>query len=73
VDPGIALWVQMEHGGRVFEAQARVAYMVSRLGMGLEFALPIPEEQFVILNEWIEEAVASSKPLPSSFGVSAPR
>jgi hypothetical protein len=47
--------------------------MVSRLGMGLEFALPIPEEQFVILNEWIEEAVASSKPLPSSFGVSAPR
>ena len=71
VDPGTPLWVRMERGGRVFEAQARVAYMVPRLGMGLEFAQPIPEEQFVLLKEWIEGAAALSNPLPSPFKLSA--
>jgi hypothetical protein len=73
VDPGTALWVRLEHGGRVFAAQAHVAYTVPRLGMGLEFAQPIPEDQLVVLKEWIAEAAATSMPLPSSFGMGSVR
>ncbi|MGA2810898.1 MAG: PilZ domain-containing protein [Candidatus Acidiferrum sp.] len=73
IDPGTPLWVHIEHGGRTFSAQARVAYMVPRLGMGLEFARPVPEEQCAVLREWIGEVVALSEPLPSPFGMSAPR
>ena len=73
VDPGTPLWVRVEHSDRVFEAQARVAYAVPRLGMGVEFAQPIPEEQLAVLKEWIAEAVALSQPLSSSFGVGALR
>ena len=71
VDPGTPLWVRLEHGGRMFEAQARVAYMVPRLGMGVQFAQPIPEEQLAVLKDWIAEAAGLSKPLPSFFGMSA--
>jgi len=73
VEPVTPLWVRMEHAGRVFEVQGRVEYMVARLGMGLEFAQPIPEEQLAVLSAWIEEAATTSKPLPSSFGMSTLR
>jgi PilZ domain len=73
IDPGTPLWVRIDHGERSFTVQARVAYMVPRLGMGLEFAQPIPEDQLAVLKEWIEEVVALSKPLSSPFGMSVPR
>lgn len=73
VDPGTPMWIRMEHGERVFEVQARVAYMVPRLGMGVEFAQPIPEEQLTVLKEWIAAAAALSQPLTSAFGMGALR
>jgi hypothetical protein len=73
MEPGTPLWLRLEHGKRVFECQAKVAYMVPRLGMGVAFATPVPEEQLGILNAWISEANASANPQPSLFGISAGR
>jgi hypothetical protein len=59
--------VRLEHGGRTFEVQASVAYTVPRMGMGVEFAQPIPEEELPVLQAWIEELAALSTPGGSTF------
>jgi len=71
MDAGAPLWVRLVHGQHIFEAQAKVAYMVPRLGMGVEFAQPVPADQLAVLNNWLAEARASHNSQPSLFGVSA--
>ena len=73
IEPLTPLWIRMTHGERAFEVQGRVAYMVPRLGMGVQFAQPIPEEEFATLKRWIEEAAALCRPASPSFGMSALR
>lgn len=67
------MMVRLEHGGRGFEVQARVAYMAPRMGMGVEFAQPIPEDELPILQAWIEELAALAKPAASTFGAGVTR
>lgn len=71
IEIGTPLWLRLEHGRRVFECQTKVTNMIPRLGMGLAFADPIPEEQLGILNAWVSEAASIANPLPSLFGFSA--
>jgi len=71
MEAGTPLWVRLVHGQRIFESQGKVAYMVARLGMGVAFAQPIPDDQMAVLSGWLAEAGASSDPQPSLFGVSA--
>jgi PilZ domain len=65
--------VRLEHNGREFEVQGRVAYMVPRMGMGVEFAQPISEDQLPVLQAWIEELAALAKPAASTFGAGMTR
>jgi hypothetical protein len=37
------------------------------MGMGVEFAQPIPEEELPVLQAWIEELAALSTPGGSTF------
>lgn len=71
MDAGTPIWVRLVHGQRIFESQGKVAYMVPRLGMGVAFAHPVPEDQMAVLKDWLAEAGASSNPQPSLFGISA--
>jgi len=73
MDPGTPITVRLEHSMHVFEAQAKVAYMVPCLGMGVAFAQPIPADQLLVLSEWIGQAAAAANPQPSLFGASASR
>jgi PilZ domain-containing protein len=73
LEPGTPLIVRLEHGGRGFEVQARVAYMAPRMGMGVEFAQPIPEDESPVLQAWIEELKAAARPAASTFGAGMTR
>jgi hypothetical protein len=73
LEAGTPVLVRLEHGGRTFEAQARVAYMAPRMGMGVEFAEPISEDQLPVLQAWIEELAALAKPITSTFGAGMTR
>jgi hypothetical protein len=72
-EPATPVWVRLEHGMRVCELQAKVAYTVRNMGMGVAFAQPIPADQLLILSEWIGQAAAAANPQPSFFGASAAR
>jgi hypothetical protein len=71
MDPGTPIWVRLEHAMHVFEAQAKVAYMVPRLGMGVAFAEPLAADQLLVLSEWIRQAASVAKPQPFLFGASS--
>ena len=73
VEIGTLLWIHLEHGQRVFECQAKVTNMIPRLGMGVEFVHPVPEEQLEILSAWVSAAAAMTNSQASLFGVSAAR
>lgn len=73
MDIATPLWVRLIHGQHIFESQGKVAYMVPRLGMGVAFAQPIPQDQLAVLSDWLAEAGGSSNPQPSLFGFSASR
>ena len=73
LETGSSLWVRLFHSQRVFESQAKVAYMVPRLGMGVAFAQPIPADQLAVLLQWLAEAAPSSNSQASLFGISASR
>jgi hypothetical protein len=73
IETGAPLWVHLEHGQRVFECQAKVAYLVSHLGMGVEFAQPIPDDQLEILTAWLSEAAGQGHQQASLFGASVSR
>jgi hypothetical protein len=70
MEPGAPISVRLEHATCVFETQARVAYTVSRLGMGVAFAEPVPAGQLLILSAWISQAAATANSQPSVFGAS---
>jgi hypothetical protein len=70
---GTPLWIHLEHGQRVFECQARVTNMIARLGMGVAFVDPVPEDQLGILSEWVSAAASIANPQASRFGFSAAR
>jgi hypothetical protein len=63
LERGTPLLVHLEHGGRGFEAQAKVTYMVKNMGMGVEFVMPIAEEQLAVLRDWIAALPANAPPL----------
>jgi hypothetical protein len=48
--PGTPIWVLLERALHVFAAQAKVAYMVPHLGMGVAFAQPVPADQLLVLS-----------------------
>jgi hypothetical protein len=73
MERGTPLWIRLVHGQHVFESQAKIAYMVPRLGMGVAFAQPIPADQLAVLNDWLAEAGDSSNLQSSLFGISASR
>jgi PilZ domain len=63
-EAGAPVRIRLEHGRRVFECQAKVAYKVQQMGMGVAFAHPLPGEQLETVSAWLSEAAA----VPGSQG-----
>ncbi len=59
-EAGAPVRIRLEHGRRVFECQAQVAYKVPQMGMGVAFAHPLPGEQLETVSAWVSEAAAGS-------------
>lgn len=65
LEAGTPVLVRLEHGGCAVELQGQVAYRVPRLGMGVQFAQPVPAEQFATLQLWLEELAGKAQQAPS--------
>jgi hypothetical protein len=57
-EAGAPVRIRLEHGRRVFECQAKVAYKVPQMGMGVAFTHPLPGEQLETVSAWLSEAAA---------------
>jgi PilZ domain-containing protein len=57
-EAGAPVRIRLEHGRRVFECQAQVAYKVPQMGMGVAFTHPLPGEQLETVRAWVSEAAA---------------
>ncbi|HUK31242.1 MAG TPA: PilZ domain-containing protein [Candidatus Acidoferrum sp.] len=58
---GTSVQVRISRGGHTFEADARVLYGKSGMGMGIAF-LGMGQEEKALLEKWIQELSASSNP-----------
>jgi hypothetical protein len=57
---GSQVRVRLMIGQEVFEAEARVMYVSSGLGMGLMFDKNVPEELLALLDRWLAAAASKS-------------
>ena len=57
-EAGVPVRIRLEHGRRVFECQAKVAYKLPQMGMGVAFTHPLPGEQLETVSAWVSEAAA---------------
>ena len=53
---GTQILVRLTNGQEVFQAQATVTYATPGLGMGVQFAGEIAENQLLILDRWLADA-----------------
>ena len=66
---GAKVQLQLEHGGRVFESEAVVAYSHTSMGMGVAFTNVKPEYQ-TVLKTWVDEL--SGEKLPEQETTTGP-
>ena len=56
--PGTSVKLRIEHDGKTFESEGKVAYALSGAGMGIHFG-NVPAEERVVLKEWLLQVGAA--------------